>query len=380
MISKYKEKILVILTTIVISFFSIIFTRPLLEDWGIISWFRNAPLGIEMWNVWLTNSFDGTPARPFQIIAWVMGIQVGKLLPYSFDQNSIFGIAAIHGFINSLKFVITWKCIPKNISNFSKWVICLLVIYPAVWPSLFNPQSLSSQFSSLLYLVIIYFLLQFYKTNRIHFLFGLAVTVFALLTVYQGLILCFFLSLIYFFILETKSERSNREKFLKIFTTITTATLLYGFYLLAQFLRIGKLGYETSGATPQGMFEILMSLLKSIGNIYPTVFRESPILNAFWFFSIYFLLKELSRTKLKLYLSVLFLVVTPLTSVIFFVNLEWINDPNRVLFVVSFAISTLILFLINSSENPSEVISKTKVRSKTKIKYLNHSKKYLSFF
>lgn len=212
-----------------------IYTRPLLEDWGIISWFRNAPIGIEMWHEWLTNSFDGTPARPFQIIAWVMGIQVGKLLPFSFDQNSIFGIAVIHGFINSLKFIITWKCIPKNMGIFSKWMICLLVIYPAVWPSLFNPQSLSSQFSSLLYLGIIFLFLQFDKTNKVRYLFGLAITIFALLTVYQGLILCFFLSLSYFFILDKKSKRLTQKKFLKIFTAISGATFFMDFIYLHNF-------------------------------------------------------------------------------------------------------------------------------------------------
>lgn len=116
-----------------------------------------------------------------------------------------------------------------------------------------------------------------------------------------------------------------------------------------------------------------------MGNIYPTVFRESPILNTVWFFSIYFLLKELSNSKFNLYFSILFLVVTPLTSVIFFVNSEWTNDPNRVLFVTSFAISTLILFLINSRENPSEVITKINGRSKAKTKYENNSKKISVF-
>jgi len=89
-IYKLKQRWVLMFLIFSILTLSIVFTKPLLEDWGIISWFRNAPPDFAMWTTWIKNTFNGTPARPFQIIAWVTGIQVGKLQPFNGDTEAFY--------------------------------------------------------------------------------------------------------------------------------------------------------------------------------------------------------------------------------------------------------------------------------------------------
>lgn len=354
-----------------ISMLSIVFTKPLLEDWGIISWFRNAPPDFAMWTTWIKNTFNGTPARPFQIIAWVMGIQVGKLLPFTFEHNSILGIALVHGIMGILKLFIILKCIPTEYKNTTKYLICLIAIYPAVWPSIFNPQSLSSQFASVLYLLMIFLLFRYDKTVEIKYLFGLSLILLMMLMTYQGLVLSFAFTLFFLYLLNRKIKNEQSTKFFKILSTVIVSGFLYAAYLYLQFKRLGNLGYETSGAGTASMREVGISLVKTLMNIFPTLFRESPFLNLIWFLSIYYVIKHFCANNSFLKISTLFFCLSPVTSLVFFFNLEWSNDPNRVLFTTSFSISSLLLVLLHQNGKSSEANLKRKTKKSNVISSFN---------
>jgi len=373
MLNKLKQQLNLIFLIFTMLMLSILFTKPVLEDWGIISWFSKAPPDFGMWTTWIKSTFDGTPARPFQIIAWVAGIQVGKLFPFSFDINSILGIALVHGIMGILKLIIILKSIPAEYKNTTKYLVCLIAIYPAVWPSIFNPQSLSSQFSSLLYVLMIYLLFRYNETDKVKYLYGLSLTLLAMLTVYQGLILSFALTLIFLYLLNRKSESMKFIKFAKILSAVTIAGFLYGAYLFLQFKRLGNLGYETSGVGATSISEMGIYLVKTLINIYPTLFRESPVLNLIWFLSIFYLIKQFCANNPVLKISTLFFCLSPLTSLIFFFNLEWSNDPNRVLFTTSFSISSLLLVLLQYNNQIGEAKLNTRLK-KSKNKFSRNLK------
>jgi len=183
-----------------------------------------------------------------------------------------------------------------------------------------------------------------------------------MLMTYQGLILSFAFTLLFLYLLNRKLKNEQSIKFFKIWSTVIVSGLLYVAYLYLQFKRLGNLGYETSGAGTSSMREIGISLVKTLMNIFPTLLRESPFLNLIWFLSIYYLIKHFCANNPFLKISTLFFCLSPVTGVIFFFNLEWSNDPNRVLFTTSFSISSLLLVLLHQNGQSVEVKLKTKTK------------------
>ena len=330
---------------------SIIFVRPVLETWGVIAWFRPTPPGLGMWEVWLKTIFnEGTQSRPFQVIGWVIGIQFGRVLPFDFATNSIFGIAIFHGLITVFKFVLIYKSLPKNTENNIKYLVCLIGIYPAVWPGILNPQSLSLTVSSLFFLSFLYFFIKFLKSNNKKHLYLIFISFFLMMNIYQGLILSIVFVFILALILNRFSKPLHKLKIYKLMGATTASFLTYGAYLYVQFIRLGDLGYETSGAAGRNLKSLVISFFPGVINIYQTLFRESPIINIVWFATMYILFKQISKNFFTPKLVLIFLTITPLTSLIFFLNQEWLNDPNRVLFPTSFSLLSFLLLLLNHQD------------------------------
>jgi len=333
---------------------SVYFARPLLEDWGALAWFQNAGDGLTWWRTWWFDVINGTPARPLQLIPWMLGIKLGDFSFFGRQMGSVYGLAAIVGVINALKFLVALSCLSRKVPHALRIAIALYAAIPFTWTSSLNPQSLSSHITALYFLIYIAFFQRYilkHKSNGLRL--SMILCILLLLLTYQALLIVILFFHLFYFYLNRKSYKSNLSYFQHL-QPLFVAFAIYCTFLMWQFIRLGNLGYEANSLNGLRSDELLKTLILNVFRLLGSISRLEPILLVLVVITFRFVYLSIraSLTRQELSLVGFTLLASPIASSMFIVSTEWANDPNRVLYSWSmYLVITLVVIINFSSES-----------------------------
>ena len=331
-------------TFLAISIFAITVSasHPLLEEWGIMSWFSNAGSGARWWSNWWIDVTHGTPLRIFQLIGFIVGLQIAKINIFGIHISDPMGLSISLGIFSVVKyFVMIWAIKPLKLRDKVVRVFAMFAALPAIWTSTLFLQSLSSHVAILWFLIATGALLRMNSTRNWWMIFIFSVSFTFMMLTYEALVIV----LITVPILQQFFNRSGtqqRKVLDRIRFPFVAAFACYAASIGYLAISVHSFGYEQQSLGPSPKLnKILENILKSPLRSYINTFHSIQycILVA----TIMICLLVVRRNRKLIFLLVAILLA-PLTSVIYFSYPQWLYDPNRVLLPVCFFILWSFVF------------------------------------